>query len=181
MNSLSIINNERYCIITKLKCTFIHSDLLYVHLPASLWSVQTSKSLHYWTGTTALDILLAWQPVRTEMTSHMTQPRLSTDKAREHNHFFPQGERLHNRQHCIKNKGWGVGGAMTRCSVPIIPWTSSRCNILLCCTHRAEVGVYIYSSPAHRDPTSVTEPHTNGALQLLEVKVRWDEEQKRNE
>lgn len=42
--------------------------------------------------------------------------------------------------------------------------------------NRAEVGVY--SSPAHRDPTSVTELSTNGALQLLEE--RWgDEEQKK--
>lgn len=31
----------------------------------------------------------------------MTQPRLSTDKAREHNHLF-HWEILHNNQHCTK-------------------------------------------------------------------------------
>ena len=91
-----------------------------MHVPGCLWSANI-PSLHYWTGTTALDILLAWQPVRIEMTSHMTPPRLSRDKAREHHHFFHRG-RLHNRQRCTKEGK--KKGPITRCSVPIIPGTS---------------------------------------------------------
>ena len=50
----------------------------------------------------------------------------------------------------------------------VIPGTSSRCECVSPFLHyTAEVGAF--SSPAHRDHTSVTELHTNGALQLLEA------------
>lgn len=90
-----------------------------IHLPACLW--RTNIPSQHWTSTTALAVQLAWQPVRTEMASHMTQPRLSTDKTREHNHFCCRVKILQQTVHQRK-------GPITRCSEPIISGTPSGCK-----------------------------------------------------
>ncbi len=62
------------------------------------------------------------------MTSHMIQPRLSTDKAREHNHFFRR-ERLHHSQRCTKT---GANNKMFYANYPRDIQQVQGC--LLCCT-----------------------------------------------
>lgn len=58
----------------------------------------------------------------------MTQPRLSTDKAREHNHLFHR-ERLHNSQRCTKI---GANNKMFCANYPRDIQKVQGC--LLCCT-----------------------------------------------
>lgn len=112
------------------------------------------SSLNYW-STTPLDIVLAWQPVRIEKTGHMTQPRLYTDKTKEHHPLSWWKAEI-----CQKNS------PIMRCSLPKIQGGIQSARARLCrCKNKAEVGV---SSPAHRDLTSVTELHTAGASQLPE-------------
>lgn len=72
------------------------------------------------------------------------------DKAGEHNHRF-HGERLHNNQRCTKI---GANNKMFCANYPRDIQKVQGCR--LSCT--AEAGGRAYCSPAHRDPTSVTEP-----------------------
>lgn len=95
------------------------------------------------------------------MASHMTQPRLSTDKTREHNNFCCRVKILQQTVHQRK-------GPITRCSEPIIPGTPSGCKHASSAAQRSASEVGVYSSPAHRDLTSAIELCRNGALQLLE-------------
>lgn len=105
VNLAHIINNERLCIIMKLINVLVHqpnrslhSDRLYaptclsVKCKHPISPLNWHGSLRYTVGMTTSE---DWNDY------HMTQPRLSTDKAREHNHFFRRG-RLHSSHCCTK-------------------------------------------------------------------------------
>lgn len=141
------------------ECT-THDEAYTLYAPTCL-SVKRKHPISTPNKHTDLDVRLAWQPVRIEMASHMTQPRLSTDKTREHNNFCCRVKILQQTVHQRK-------GPITRCSEPIIPGTPSGCKHASSAAQRSASEVGVYSSPAHRDLTSAIELCTNGALQLLE-------------
>lgn len=145
----------------------INSDPMHAYSPLCLWREKTCHPSTTKLSTADLDMPLAWQPLRAEMTSHMTQTRLSTDKG--HYHFLFHRERHYNRKPCTKKKKKGkADNNMSWFYVLIIPGTSGRCNIRL----RWDSEMGIHSARAHSDPARVTELRTFGTLHLLERRKR---------
>lgn len=121
------------------ECT-THDKAYTLYAPTCL-SVKRKHPISTPNKHTDLDVRLAWQPVRIEMASHMTQPRLSTDKTREHNNFCCRVKILQQTVHQRK-------GPITRCSEPIIPGTPSGCK------HASSAAQRIWSGSLFQPSTS---------------------------